>query len=416
MSDIQLPVILNGTQNLQTADSIEIELLNKARRVLEAGFPDHSLLDIWNASIHNLRRRSELYGIDIFLSAIKEMSGRKKYDSHADTLEDRWAGVDDVVLIEGASLLGILGGKAGKALEMINWIRNHSSSAHLSNDSVSNSDVIGLALILQENLFNQMVPEAGHSPAGLFEPVKNELLDQDKISILNDQIISYTARDIKTVFGFLLDYICKGDEPACSNALQLFPTVWEKATEDSKIFAGAKYHSLLLDKGIDSSQTQQAKTRLLELLVSVKGVKYIPDAARASIYRQAAQILADAKNTTYGWVKENRAALSLMQFGTSIPTIAFEDVYQEILSVWCGNYWGRSNAHITLTPFIECLTTQQIVNIASMFINNNRVRDELSQKRPKQIAISLLQYLRAKLKIQAHMNDVDMAIDSINKL
>ena len=51
-----------------------------------------------------------------------------------------------------------------------------------------------------------------------------------------------------------------------------------------------------------------------------------------------------------------------------------------------------------------------------MFINNNRVKDELSQERPKQRAISLLQYLRTKLKIQAHMNDVDMAIDSINKL
>jgi len=416
MSDIQLPVILNSSHSLQTADSSEIAILEKARRVLDAGFPDHSLLDIWNAAVHNLRRRTELYGIDIFISAIRDIAGRKKYDPQADSLEDRWAGVDEAVLIEGTTLLGILGGKAGKALEMINWIRNHSSSAHLSNETVSISDVIGLALILQENLFNQIMPEAGHSPSGLFEPIKNELLNADNISILNDQIVSYNSRDIKTVFGFLLDYICKGEEPAYRNALHLFPTVWGRANEESKIFAGAKYHSFLIDRRTDSSQDQQAKIRLLELLVSVDGIKYIPDAARALIYRQAAQAIVTAKNTGYGWTLEDRAALALMQFGTCVPTIAFEDVYQEILSVWCGNYWGRSNAYSILNQFIECLNSKQIVNVASMFINNTRVRDELSQDKPKRIAITLLQYLRQKLTIQAHINDVDLAIDSVTRI
>ena len=53
------------------------------------------------------------------------------------------------------------------ALEMINWMRNHASPAHDSDTIVTNEDVIAHALILQKNLFEDGLPDPGHSPAGL---------------------------------------------------------------------------------------------------------------------------------------------------------------------------------------------------------------------------------------------------------
>jgi hypothetical protein len=60
----------------------------------------------------------------------KDEPGRKKFDKNGETYSERWANVDDLVLLTGATRLGLLNKKAGKALEMINWMRNHASPAH----------------------------------------------------------------------------------------------------------------------------------------------------------------------------------------------------------------------------------------------------------------------------------------------
>jgi hypothetical protein len=416
MCDQILPPILANARSIANIDENEIFLLEKARRILNAGFPDHALLDIWNAAVHNLRKRVELYSIEIFLSAVKDAAGRKRYNNKGDTLEDRWEGVDDAVLIEGASMIGVLSGKAGKALEMINWVRNHASPAHSSHENVSNADVFGLVMILHENLFANSLPEAGHSPSTIFDPIKNTQLDTTNISIIIDQINSFNQRDIRIVFGFLLDNICNGIDPAYTNSWYLFEFVWAKATEENKIMTGARYHKYLVEKNYDNSPDKQAKIRLLELLIKVQGIKYIPDSGRALIYRTGISKLAFAKNKNYGWGLEEMAAKSLAQFGPIVPTVAFEEIYQEILSVWCGNYWGRSAAYIELKPFIDILNSQQTVNIAHMFMNNERVKNELCYSKPKMEAISLLQELRTKLTIQAHINDIDQAITYVQHL
>ena len=181
-------------------EETERNLLMRAKDLFDKGFPDHSLLDIWNASIHNLRRRIELYGIDLFLSSIKDEPGRKKHDPDGESISERWQGVDDLVLIIGATRLGVLNKKAGKALEMINWTRNHASPAHPSDNNVVNDDVIAIALILQTNLFKIDMPDPGHSPSGLFDPIKNSIIDPEHLEELGAQIRSYTQADIKNDF------------------------------------------------------------------------------------------------------------------------------------------------------------------------------------------------------------------------
>jgi hypothetical protein len=55
--------------------------------------------------------------------------------------------------------------------------------------------------------------------------------------------------------------------------------------------------------------------------------QYIPDAARATIYRKAAKSLAKAKDSSYGWAAEVTAAKSLAQLGPYVPSVAIEEVY-----------------------------------------------------------------------------------------
>ena len=193
-----LPEILMSTpEQLPILAEREYQLLHQARKLLDGGFYDHAIIDIWNAAVHSLRRRVETYGTDIFQSAIKDEPGRKKYRIDGEDLSEKWAGVDDLVLISGATRLGLLNKKAGKSLEMINWMRNHASCAHDSDQKVELEDVVGLAIILQKNLFEIPLPEPGHSVSGLFNPVKETELDTDSLAVLSDQIQGLRISDIR---------------------------------------------------------------------------------------------------------------------------------------------------------------------------------------------------------------------------
>lgn len=394
----------------------ERDLLAQARKLFDAGFYDHSLLDIWNAAISNLRRRVETYGVDLFKSVVKDEPGRKKYIEEGETVSERWSGVDDLTLISGATKLGLVNKKAGKSLEMINWMRNHASPAHDSDHKVEKEDVIGLVLILQKNLFESPLPDPGHSVSALFDPIKSSELGEDEIDLLIDQIKGLRNADIKVAFGFMLDLLCIGKEPALENVLELFPAVWERANEDLRKTAGLRYHGYRINPDSDESEDQGASVRLLDFLTEVSGIKYIPPGARASIYRRAAKKLAKAKDKSYGWSSEEKAAKTFKQFGAHVPSIAFTEVYQEILSVWCGNYWGRSSAHSELSEFIDTLNSKRIMELANMFRDNERVKDELFQGKPKIRAIALLNEFKEKVTIQAHKDELDEIIEYVENL
>lgn len=412
-----LPDLLAGPQTLRVPPSShEQALLSEARQLFETGFHAYALLGLWNAAVHNLRRRVEAYGTDLWMSVVKDEAGRKRYDKDGETIADRWSGVDELVLIAGASRLGLLDKKGGKALEMINWTRNHASPAHDSDSPVGQSDVMALALLLQANLFDVSMPDPGHSIAGLFEPVKTIALDQIKIDSLSDQIRALSNADVRNAFGFLMDMLCAGVAPAAQNAAKLLPVAWENASEEVRKTAGLRYYTVKIDPSTDTSADKSTASRLLDFLVGVGGIKYIPDAVRAAIYRQAARLLAAAKDQAYGWKAEEEASKTLVQFGPWVPTIAFDEVYQEIVSVFCGNHWGRSGAGEILDPFLSSLSNEQVRRLITIIVGNERAKSELFQAKPKARAISLLEVLRDKLTINAHLIEIDQAILSVKAM
>ncbi len=409
------PILVPETVQF-SMDDAERTLLTTARRLFDGGFFDHALLDVWNAAVHNLRRRVEAYGTDLFESVVQDEPGRRRYVSDGETINDRWAGVDDLVLISGATRLGLLSRKAGKALEMINWMRNHASAAHNTDEPVGQADVIALAMILQKNLFERALPDPGHSVGSIFEPVRRVRLGDDELEILRDQIKCLRPQDLRHCLGFLVDMLCRGQEPALSNTRSLLPAAWERASQEQRKVVGVRYQTLSVTPSVDESNDRGARLRLLEFLVQVSGVSYIPDGARVQLYRRAAQMLAEAKDRNYGWADEVAAARTLEQFGPYVPSIAFEEVYQEILAVWCGNYWGRSGARSHLSEFIDSLNTERLLTIVRMFVSNSRVQDELSNPRPKGDAIRLLETIKERLTIATHQAEVDSAIRVVRAL
>lgn len=398
-----------------TADEKEKLMIQKASNLLLAEFPDHALLEIWNASVHNLRRRIELYSIEIFISTISSCSGRKNYKKEGDTISERWEGVDDAILLEGAEQIGVLNKKAAKALEMVNWMRNHASPAHDNEDSVSKEDVLGLVAIIKSNLFDHPLPDPVHSPITLLNQIKAASLTEDQVELFKNQIENFSSKQIKTLFGFAINTICSGEQPQYDNIKKLFKSIWEKSSEEQKSNMGLKIYEYMNDPSKDTSTDSQASSRLYDAILNVDGIKYIPELTRAVIYKKLAKQLAIAKNSSYGWSLEESASRALKQVGIHIPTVVFDEVYQEILSVWCGNYWGRSDAHNILKDFIFKIDAKKQVKVAKLFISNSRVKSELGQSRPQNYALSLLNEIKNGLTNQSQISDIDMIINAVKQ-
>lgn len=415
-----LPQILNNKvsvkENFPLLVDRELEYISEAKGLFDSGFYSYSILAIWNAAVNNLKRKVEAYGVDLWTSVVKEEPGRKKYDKDGETIAERWSNVDDLVLIAGATKLGLLNPKAGKSLEMINWMRNHASPAHDSDNRVEMEDAIGLILLLQKNLFEQPFPDPGHSISSLFDPIKSKVHTSDEIDTLKDQIKSFRPQDIRISFGFFTDILTKGEEPSTTNVIELFPTLWDKSNEDLRKTLAVKYHTYIMDPDADDSSDKGAKTRVFEMLVKLKAVHYIPDGTRARIYRRAAEKLAKAKDTSYGWGDEEAASRSLLQLGTAVPSITFEQVYQEVIAIYCGNYWGRSKSHLILDVFFESLNTDQLRTVMKLFRENERVRAELHQSRPRTFAIELLNTFKVKFTLEAHKQELKETIANIKAL
>ena len=390
--------------------------INEARALFQQRFYSYSLIAFWNAATSNLKRKVEAYGIEIWSSTVKNKQGRKTYDINGSTIAERWSDVDDIILISGAKDIGLIDSKAAKSLEMINWMRNHTSSAHDSDNRVEEKDVIALVLLLEENLFKQPLPEPKHSISAVFKPINNRALNSEELITLDDQIKSYNNQEIKTLFGFLLDLLTTGNEQIKTNVFNLFPAVWERANDDLRKTLGIKYHEYMINSNEIEDENKDVKTSIFELLIKVDGVSYIPEGTRAKIYRKASIKLAEAKNTMYGWSKEESASKFLRQLGIKVPSVVFEIVYQEILSVWCGNYWGKSESQPILKPFIDSISTEQIKQILKMFKENNRVKEELYQQNPKNEAIKLLHFFENRLTLELHKEELKETIKFVKNL
>ena len=411
-----LDLSVNNNENIFPLDDSEKLTLQTARKLFDAEFYPQSLLEMWNAAANNIKRRVEAYGSDLFQSVIKDETGRKSYNVNGDTINERWENVDDFVLIQGAKKLGLINKKAAKALETVNWMRSHASSAHSNDEQVSKEEVLSLAMLLEASLFSQQLPDPGHSVSGLFKPVKEVPLSEEQIKTLIDSIKSFNQQDLRTVFGFLLDMLCEGEEPSLSNSMPLLVESWNHINEEVKKIVGYRYHTYVVNPVADTSFDHGAKIRLLEFLIHVNGIYFVPDGTRAKVYRKLANDLHEAKNTSYGWGRETTVAKTIKQFGPFVPNIAFEEFYQEILAVCLGNYWGRSSAHQYLEKFILTLNTERLREILKLFHINDRVREELYFRKPKAHATSLLNKIKEKFTIEAYKSEVDDCIRMIEEL
>ena len=398
-------------------DSDEYNSYVKASKLLEAGFPDHSLNELWNLAVHNLRRRIESFSVDLFLNAAQDRNPGKKinYKQEGFSISERWCGIEDSILIDAAFDIDLINGKTRKVLESINWMRNHASAAHENSEEIKVEDVVAFASLIKANLLELPNPNKINSPTQLMDDIKKESCSKEKLSLIANDVLKLPSKSFNMFVGFLINMICSGDETSYLNSFYLFPIIWKKVPESKRQEIGNKFQSLVYENVGKSSVNKIPQERLFELLLSLDAFDYVPEVIRTLIFNKYADNLAKAKNSTYGWSNEEAAAKALRQLGTNVPDDSFNKVYPEILAVYCGNRWGRSNAYLLLNDFIFTKGSKSMIKIAKLFVTNNRANGEMYIPKPKAHAIELLNEMKKQLTIIAQQNEIDAIINEIKE-
>ena len=334
--------------DLSVIDDSERATITKAADLNEK-HPDHAILELWNASIHNLRKRVEIYSVEMFLSALNLQNC--DYNKDGITISERWRKIKDSSLIEGAYKLRLITEKTFTLLNAINSVRNNHSAAHETFDPVTSQEVICFAGLLFSDLFQKPLPTNVYVPREVFEKLKNQQTN-DQLAAIADTIASFDPQSISNLYGFAKSSIMTGEKPVFQNISFLFQTLWAKFSDVERRDFGHTFASLFVDGEADRSEDKKAKERMFSLIVEVKGFADVPEQVMSGVFRNRIRVLSAAKDSMYGWGAEEQAASELIKIGPNVPSSCFDLFFSEYLRVLCGNVFGSSSASQILQPFM----------------------------------------------------------------
>lgn len=403
-------ISLHQACQVTEADDYEKDTLSKAIEHIET-IPDYSLQLFWNAAMHNLKRRIELFSIDLFLSSIDQEEA-KQYDRDGKTFASRWSKIKDDSIIKGSKDIGLLNEKALHGMAHIQWLRNHCSAAHETDNPVTLKDAQAAALSLAANLFEVPMPDSIAIPSGFFEAMKKGLLSEKEIQNYGIRIKNMPKKESCNLNGFIVSNIRLGISPQYENSLELFPYFWETLSDVLRRDIGKSIMDLNVDPSKDDSPDKGGFKRLLKAIVKVRGAHYLPTSLSEALFRLRIKQLLEAKNTFYGWKGEEAVAKDLISLSSTLPSNEIKkSFFEAYLRVAFGNMWGRSEAYTILKPIIDGLSENEIVNFIESSIKSDY--PDLCSALPRKYAKELFDTFKQRMQSETKKLDIENAYDAL---
>jgi len=258
--------------------------LTKAKRALDAGLSDAAITYVWDLVVNDLRGKVEAHGIDIFLSVEDGLKYRA-----GDSLADRWRDISDYRLLSGCKRLGLISRTGFRHLSFALSVRNHESAAHPvdEEEDLDRTTVVMVVTDAVRFVLSQDKPARGFNLQALAENLKAQDLTDD-LDDVKAQIEHLTQEQCDSAVGMLTALFVGGSPHAKGNVLALMPTLWSRASKQSRARIGEKYARFATDGDTE------AKAEIFSLLTVVDGVQEIPSSLRRALFRKASQALTDA--------------------------------------------------------------------------------------------------------------------------
>lgn len=331
-----------------------------------AGLFDGAVTYLWNETIKSLRKMIANYDLDYFLKVTIELNNRY----HNLNTEDDLSLIADYDLLNTCNRMGLITDHVFEVFKFINYMRNHSSAAHPTENEISAFDLLSW-------LNNCIKYAINASPNGdaiklkqlLYNIRTNTIPDSDLVYIGNNirELPTIMIEDfLSSIFGMYCD-------PRIANNISkniegIAKYVWDSCSSIKKHSIGDKFG--YYRKNGDVNRKEKADI----FLTIVDGLSYKDEDSISQELRDSLANLMSTHNSANNFYNEAPWAKQLNQLlpvSGAIPTSVLPDWVKTIVICYSGNGLGyREGVDEGALPyykeFIKNFDNKALVSLLNM--------------------------------------------------
>ncbi|EPQ9287643.1 hypothetical protein ACUXXQ_000281 [Escherichia coli] len=371
--------------------------LSKFAAASAIGLFDAALNYVWNEVVLNLRRKTVIYGLELFFDAAVGGKHRDLFSTESDL-----SGIKDKVLLDNCAKLELISDSIYKKLTHILIMRNDLGASHPNDAKINAYELMGWLQTCVQEVINDTPSEAALQVKAFVENLRNqtEVISSSSLQHMKNGLKQLHTRNcdnvLQTIFGM---YIGAGANNILKkNISEIAPTVWECADNNIKYKLGV---------ALDGYRTNLHNDKFLagnEFFEFCSGNKFKTLEARVILLDEYLDDLSSAHSgwdNFYNEVPHARKILSYISNESDIPNERKEKSIRIILSCRIGNGVSYNTGVSPLgkpiyDSILNMLGDDNIVQVIIAFYNQE-IYHLLSNKNCRKHAVQILTDIRTNV-------------------
>lgn len=395
-------------------DTLSIEKRQKAMYLtrfaasIAAGLFDGALTYLWDETIKSIRNMVVEFDLVHFYIIASDYNSRYKGLKEVEELEE----ISEYDLITICNRIGLLDNHVYEVFKHINYMRNHSSSAHPNENGIKAFDILSWLQNCIDYAINATPNKSSIQMKKLFYHMRNEVIPIDDFPVIGVEIQklpSLMIDDMLTnLFGTFTDEKTKAE--VRDNIRGIAPYAWNSSSEEKKYELGEKFGYFRKNGDV------RRKDLANEFLNIVNGQSYKDEDSLASELRETLNSLKSAhfgRNNFYNEYPWVIILDSKIPESGIIPKSVKNDWIKIIVLCYLGNGLGYregvdESAVVYYQEYIDSFGDEEIFTFLNLLDDNELMWDSTEAKVKRRFKM-----LCNQLCDQAHNMFVKQALDII---
>lgn len=405
-----LPFFLS---TLSTESKRDARYLSKFIGATAIGLFDAALNYVWNEVVLNLRRKTSIYGIDLFFDAAVGGKNRESYKDESDL-----GGLKDNVLLDTCRKLELISDIVYRKLDNILTMRNEVAASHPNVESIGGFELLGWLQTCVKDVLQDQPSESAIKIRALVDNLKakTDVIDETTLERVESELkylsLPHVHNLLITFFGIFV--APTSTQVLRKNISSIAPLVWKCAGDQVKYKIGAQID------GYRTNLHQEKLERGVEFLAIVGGRMYENLSARIIALENLADQLEEVHEGRDNFYHEPAVMKEILQYcrvSTDIPKEVFPKLARVILRCRLGRGLtyknGVSSGGLPLyDQFLKLLDDDGIVECIKIFFYpeiNSKLQNRICQLHLK----AVLQNLRTIVISERLRDSLDILLDDI---
>jgi len=395
-------------ENLPVPQRVNAKYVSKFTLSVVIGLFDGALTYLWDETIAALRKLVSDYDLEYFFLIATDMASRYK---GLKTSEDL-AAISDYDLLQICSRMGLISTVNCRRLENVNYMRNHASSAHPSDEEISGMEMVAMLETCLKHAITAIPDQPAQNIKILLRNIRTNIIPEEDYECIGKALGQHTQERlddlIKAVFGLFISD--KSDVTLVNNILGIAPYLWNLVTDDVRKYIGMKFGYFRVNGFVREKELTQS------FLNKVDGNSYKDEDSLAAEIIDHLGNLISAHNSFNNFYNENEYACRVYRIleKNKIPDSVRKYLVKVVTICHIGNGLGYregvdERADRFYVRIIDRFTDNEIVEFINLFEDSDFTRD-FHLKKPDERIRSLCEELKIKTKNRNIINMLNFLI------